>query len=684
MLRLVTVAALFGAADAVTKPNPIRRVVTLLEEMAEEIEAEVAKEKTAYAKFQCYCKKNDGELGKKAAEQAALIKRTKAEVESLTGQKKQLAAELKKHKAERAQAQKDLSSATKKRTEEKAKYDEATKDVKKTLDDIDKAITALQKGMGKSFLQTSAAAELKQLFNSASDVSLSLLDKMDVSDQRVVSAFLEQKKDYAPAGGEIVGILKMMKDNFDESLGGIIGEEEAAVAAYKKLKVSLEALIKSSGAAIEKKTELKGGVAVKIVEGKNLISTTEKQMGDDAATLAELKEACGGKDGEFETRQKDAAAEVDAIHQAVAILDSDDSLQLFNKTDTKAEEGSFLQVATGKNSPIAKTLQELSRHFDNKAVSLLAFSAKSMLKSKQTVDFSKVIKMVDDMVALLKQEAQDDLNSRDKCTADFNDSEAEKKEVGHAIEGLNASIEELAAVASQKAEVMQKSSEEIAASKTAMAEATAQRKTDNADFIVAVDLNKQAVTLIQKAKNKLNGFYNPQLVPKEKAPELSPEEEIEAGARTVFAQALPKGAPETWAAGDRKNKGQKGSSVIALMDMLANDLNKDTQALEHDEATAQKDYEKLSTDLAASVAESQSILNDAKSSKANAEESKQTAESTLSMKEEEHQDVVQTIKDLHAQCDFIIAAFEERKAARENEVAGLGKAKAILSGAKFD
>lgn len=684
MLRLVTVGALLGAVKAATKPNPIRRVVTLLEEMAEEIEAEVEKEKKAYAKFQCFCKKNDGELGKKAAEAAALVKRTKAEVESLTGQKKQLAAELKKHKADRSQAQKDLSSATKKRSEEKAKYDEATKDVKKTLDDIDKAIDALSKGMGKSFLQTSAASELKQLFSSSSDASLSLLDRMDVGDQRVVSAFLEQKKDYSPASGEIVGILKMMKDNFDESLGGIVGEEEAAVAAYKKLKASLEALIKSSGAAVEKKTELKGQVAVKIVEGKNLIATTEKQMGDDAATLAELKEACAGKDGEFETRQKDAAAEVDAIHQAVSVLDNDDALQLFNKTDTKAEEGSFLQFTSSKNSPIAKTIQELSRHFDNKAVSLLAFSAKSMLKSKSGVDFSKVVKMIDDMVTLLKKEAEDDLASRDKCTSDFNDAAAEKKEVKHAIEGLTASIEELAAVASQKAEVMKKSEDEIAAANQAMAEATEQRKQDSADFVVAVDLNKQAVALIQKAKNKLNGFYNPHLVPKEKVQELSAEEELEAGARTVLVQKLPKGQPETWAAGDRKNKGQKGASVLALMDMLANDLNKDTQAMEHDEKTAQKDYEKLSSDLAKSVVESTSSFNDAKQSKAQAQDQKQTAESTLSMKDDEHQDVKQTIADLHAQCDFILSAFEERKAARENEVAGLDKAKAILSGAKFD
>merc|ERR1719499_1866077 len=146
----------------------------------------------------------------------------------------------------------------------------------------------------------------------------------------------------------------MMKQNFDDSLGGIISEEEAAVEAYNKLKATLQDLIKTSGRSIEKKNEIKGQVAVKIVEGKNLIATTEKQMGDDMATLARLKEACSGKGEEFATRQADAAAEVEAIGMAIGVLNNDDALQLFNKVDPKAlVQTSLLQTASRTNSPKA-------------------------------------------------------------------------------------------------------------------------------------------------------------------------------------------------------------------------------------------------------------------------------------------------------------------------------------------
>lgn len=680
MKRFALIAS--GAVLASAKPNPIRKVVALLQEMAGEITAEVAKEKKMFEKFQCYCKKNDGDLDAKAKAAAELIKATSAEVESNIAHKKQLTEEVKKHKADRKNAEKSLDEATKKRQEEKGKYDEATKDQKQTISDISHAIAALEKGMGRSFLQTGASAYLSRVLGS----NASAVDGLTVSEKETLSSFLQNKKDYSAQGGEIVGILKMMKQNFDDSLGGIISEEEAAVAAYNKLKATLQDLIKTSGRSIEKKNELKGETAVKIVEGKNKVATTEKQMGDDMATLAQLKEACGGRGDEFKVRQADAAAEVDAINQAIGVLNNDDALQLFNKTDTKAlNQVSLLQSRAQTNSPAAAVSSILSQRYQLPAIAMLAFAAKQALKSgAKKVDFSKVMKMVDDMVVLLKKEAEDDLTARDSCNKSFTESAATKKETEHSISGLEAKIEELAGAIEAQAAIIKKAEADVAAAQQAEAEATEQRKQENEDFVVAVDLNNQAVALIQKAKNKLQAFYNPQLYKADVPPEMSAEDKIVAGAQTVFAQDLPEGSPDMWAAGDRKSKGKKSNSVMALMDMLAGDLNKDTTAMVHDEDIAQKDYERLSSDLATQIVESTKAKAEATTSKSNAEDGKLTSESTLSMKNQELADVTQTIADLHAQCDFILGAFEERKSARETEISGLTKAKAILAGAKFD
>lgn len=684
------------AVEATAAPNPIRRVVTLLQEMAEEISESLKKERDLHEKFQCYCKKNDGQLDQKAKLGAALIKRTKAVVKANTALKQQLGEEIEQHKAERKEAEAKLEASIAKRTEEKAKFDEATKEERKTLEDLDKAIVAIEKGMGrggkKEFLQTAVSTNeavkvMSELKKKLED-SATLLSNVDVASQQTLLSFLSSSKDYASQSGEIVGILKMIKQNIDDSLGGIISEEEAAVKSFTLLKSSLQELIKTSTSSIEKKQENRGAASVKIVEGKNLISTTEKEMGEAMATLAALKVACEDKGTEFNTRQQDGAAEMDAIHQAIGVLNNDDSLDLFKKTDTKAmllQRVSLLQKGRG--------VEELSKVFGgigtgNPTLALMGFTAgqtlKGMLKSGQAVDFSKIYKMIDDMVALLKAEAADDLASRDSCNESLNTNAASKKETGNKMKSNEASIEDLNAGIAQATSQIEKSTADIAQAKESAAQASKQRFEENGEFIRAVELNKQAVELIAKAKDKLSSYYNPDLVRKDVRVETSEEAAARALSLNQQIPGLPDGQPESWQDGaTRKNQAQKGASVLSLMDTLANDLNKDTQALEHNEQTAQSDYEKLTLDLATQQADAAKTRNQAESMRADGESELQTMESTLSMNEEEMANLVKSEADLHASCDFIIAHFDDRALARENEVKGLAKAKAVLAGAKF-
>jgi len=677
-MRLVS--TLFGAAVAVGAPNPIRRVVTLMQEMQNEIETEVEKEQKLFAKFECFCKHNDGALDAKQAELAALIKKTKAEVESATGRKGQLKAEIAKHKKDEAEATKQLEEATKSRTEEKQKYDESIGEQKKTLDDIAKAITALEKGMGKSFLQTGAAQYLRELV----EKSPSVMNALDVEDQQTVVSFLENKTEGSSA--EIVGMLKMMKDQMNETLGGAVEEEEKAVANYEKIKGTLTQLIKSSGMAIRTKTEEKGEVALKVVEGKNVITNSQKEMGAAAASVAELRESCKTKTNDFHQRQKDAADEVEAINQAIAVLNTDDAVDVMQGSTAGARasqaqaakmQGALLQMPNKAGA--ASALVALTKS-ENKAVAMLAFSAKQALKAGK-VDFGKILKMIDDMVQVLKDEGKADAQERDFCNESLNDAEADKTETQHSIKGSQSKIDQLGEVIAEQVKIIEEKSRAIDEAKNSMVIASAQRKQENADFIVAVDLNKQAVELILKAKDKLNAYYNPNLVRQEKVV-TTREEDIAAGASTQFIQlnapAL-KEEPE-FASGERKNKSQKGGSVMALMDMILKDLRGDTQAMEHDEQTAQSDYEKLSSDLAMTQADAAASRTEAQEVKASSEEAKQTAESELSMYEDEFATVRQAIADLHARCDFLLEKFEERAAARTSEIEGLQKAKVILGG----
>merc|ERR1719454_1505266 len=148
--------------------NPIRRIVTLLQDMKKEIEADAKKEEELYKAFMCYCKKNDGKLGEDAQKAEETIEQNNAAAEDKQGQKETLEEEVKQHKADRKDAKKVLADAIDQRAKEKAAFDKAAGETKQYIDGTTKAIDALSRGVeGKmprdpnAFLQTPAASMLK-------------------------------------------------------------------------------------------------------------------------------------------------------------------------------------------------------------------------------------------------------------------------------------------------------------------------------------------------------------------------------------------------------------------------------------------------------------------------------------------------------------------------------------------
>merc|ERR1719149_208872 len=98
--------------------NPIRKVVTLLQDMQKEIEAEGAKEKELFDKFMCYCSGNNGDLAKAAADGKAQIEQLSAQLKSEEAEKVQIGQDLIGHKSDREGANGDIEAATALRTKE--------------------------------------------------------------------------------------------------------------------------------------------------------------------------------------------------------------------------------------------------------------------------------------------------------------------------------------------------------------------------------------------------------------------------------------------------------------------------------------------------------------------------------------------------------------------------------------
>merc|ERR1719221_2042991 len=120
-----------------------------------------------------------------------------------------------------------------------------------------------------------------------------------------------------------------------------------------------------------------------------------------------------------------------------------------------------------------------------------------------------------------------------------------------------------------------------------------------------------------------------------------------------------------------------------MIDMLVQDLDKEMQSATTSENDAQKDYEKLMEDAKAKRAADSKSIAEKESSKAELEGELQTHTDGKAAATKQAMATAEAIKNLHLDCDWLLANFQARKDARAGEVESLKNAKAVLSGADY-
>merc|ERR1719146_176788 len=144
---------------------------------------------------------------------------------------------------------------------------------------------------GVAFMQMPGADRLHHLVENYA--------KMDAADRRDALAFLDASGDYAPQSGQIVGILKGMKDDMEAELKEAIADEEKAIAGFNDLKASKETEIEVATEAIETKTARSGEIAVSVVQTKDSLEDTQDELADTEKFAAQLETECATKEKEF-------------------------------------------------------------------------------------------------------------------------------------------------------------------------------------------------------------------------------------------------------------------------------------------------------------------------------------------------------------------------------------------------
>jgi len=350
-------------------------------------------------------------------------------------------------------------------------------------------------------------------------------------------------------------------------------------------------------------------------------------------------------------------------------LNDDDALELFKKTLPSASM-SLLQVQEASRS-MQSQASNILRQAQTRGGKHLDFVLLALHGKK--AGFGKIIKLIDDLVGTLKGEQQDDEHKKEYCEKQIDEANDKKKELQNSIADLGTVIEEAKEGIATTTEEIAALKVTIAALDKAVAEATQQRKAESVEHKELMTSNTAAKELLLFAKNRLNKFYNPKL--HKSAPALAQLDLTES------VRGAPPPPPETAAA--YKKKSQESNGVIAMVDLLVADLDKEMTESETEEKSAQADYEKAMSDSAEKRRQDTKSLTDKEAAKADMTSALEKAGGEKKAATKDLMGVDKYIQSLHSECDWLLKYFDFRKQARTDEIDSLEKAKAVLSGADF-
>lgn len=640
----------------------------MLQNMQQKVTEEGEKQQQLYDKFMCYCQTNSDDLAKSIEDAKAKIDTLEGNIEGNQEKKQQSEESLSKHKEGRENAKAAIAEANAVRKKEAAAFASESADLKTNLASMGKAIKAIEGGMKNSFVQTKACSAVRKFAMEKAEID-------DATRERFLSFFSDEQEEEgsdssnAPGSGEIVGIMKQMNDEMTKNLAAITSDEEAGIKDFESMMSAKNKEKNALSVHIEEEEVRVGGIKVELASMTSDLEDTQEALSADEKFQAELASTCKTKTKEWEDIKKTRSQELAAIADTIKILNDDDALALFKKS-LPSDETSLLQVQVNRALMASRAralLREAHRRFGHHKAQLdligLAIEGKK-------VGFDKVLQMIDDMVSTLKTEQEDDDKKKEYCEKEFDSSDDKRKALEHAIADSQTTVEDLQSSLDTVDEEIKALEDGIKSLDKSVAEATEQRKKENAEYKESKAIDTRAKELLKLAKNRLSKFYTPKLV-----------SFVER--HTYEADAGDSAMPKAPSIGNYEKKHEENAGVMQMIRILITDLEKDMKKDDLEEKDAQEDYEKLMEDAKEKRAEDAKAIGTKKSSKAAEEEMLQAAQVDQNGKKKSLAMTKKYIASLHTECDWLLKYFDVRKDARADEVDALQKAKAVLNGADY-
>jgi len=704
------VTALLGSHSAKVDLSPVTRVVELLQQLAKQVEEEGKKEEDLYENFVCWGQSIINQKTASNAAAAARINELETYLADLAAGRIELTSERADLEKEIAGLLSDLENAAATRKKENADFVEASDEMTKAISALQDAIDTLDEatkdhkegvllavrsrlrgasengGMEKLVEHQSSlrhAVELGERFLAKADATFLkrvLLGDVPTVDWKKLNRKATFKMSYKARSFKIQEVLKKMHQTFTTNLKEATDKERTSQADYEKLRDAKEGQLTASRDALTKMEMENGAKGMSAEEAQEEVDALKTEVKDDTKFIAETQQALADKKEAWKVRSELREGELAAISKAIYILHNDDARDLFKKSF--ASQGFFLQIARTANKAMthrawtaASAIRSaVERTGDKRLSSLVMLLADPSSKSVK-VNFDPIIKSINKMIALLKDEEDKDLEIKEKCEEDRMSNTRTAILASRAIDEMTDLVNTLTAKIQECKSKIEQLVAEHKQTEEDLAKATRMRNDEHSAWLVTDKDDKDAAATVQSAKEVLEGFYKDNFSLMQRRGK-QPVTGMKAG-------EAPPPPPPTWEGGYGGKQGES-QGIVAIMTMVHEDIVKDRADAKADEDKSQQEYDDFKKSSEDKMQALMSEKDDTESAMGAAETERTDTKKSRSTKKGELDAVLKKISDINPNCEYFEVNYVMRRANRQIEIDGLQKARAILEGGVFD
>merc|ERR1719454_1200406 len=192
---------------------------------------------------------------------------------------------------------------------------------------------------------------------------------------------------------------------------------------------------------LEEKSILKAKRQKESEQAKADLAATQKELAEDEKTLADMTATFAAKSDQYKSNQEVRKGELEAINKAIEIISSPEVAGSYTENINLAQVKSFLQVRSAKSRVSSRN--RVVAFLERKAALLSSENLKKLAKQAEMNPFDKVITMIEDLIAKLKEEAAAEAEHKKWCDEQLHDNKIKREKKTSKVNKLTANVEAL-------------------------------------------------------------------------------------------------------------------------------------------------------------------------------------------------------------------------------------------------